>query len=369
MNSLKTGEEPAEMKEFFSLPATQDAIKELVIKLSVGRDGVESRKASLLQTVLKIILGNARSFDENCQININWIGSSITNGLINALGDELVPKVLDDLYGSFYRVIVEFQLTIRDGISSDLASFLDYVDDEPSAFHPSAVREIQFARRQMPMLMLKQLISSPVLQNINSPHKIADDIDAKFSKWDKTLDAREQTAKELEEALKKYKTGFNFVGLHQGFNKLSGEKQNEVKGLNRLLIWFGLLAGTPLLAELMAVTFYFDRFEKLNTNFLIAGVPAFSLTLLLIYFFRIILRRSEAARSQLLQIELRKTLCEFIQGYADYAKEIRANNPDALVKFENMIFSGIVSSDEKLPTTFDGIDQISQLVQSVKGGK
>jgi hypothetical protein len=246
---------------------------------------------------------------------------------------------------------------------------MNFADDESTVLSERARQQIQFARQQMPIAMLKKLISSPVLKNINDPQKVSDTVDAKFASWGKELEAREITANRLKDALENYATAFNFVGLHQGFDNLSTEKKREVATLNRLLVLFGFLAIAPLIAELIATSLHWDRFSEWNSSMLIAAVPAFSMTVLLVYFFRIVLRRAEAARSQLLQIELRKTLCQFIQSYADYAKEIKGNNPEALAKFENMIFSGIVSTEDKLPTTFDGIDQLSQLVQSIRGAK
>ena len=137
---------------------------------------------------------------------------------------------------------------------------------------------------------------------------------------------KKTTASRLKEALASYAAAFNFVGLHQGFDKLSTEKKIEVGELNRLLIFFGLLAATPLLAEVVVTSVALERISEWNASTLVTMVPAFSLTILLVHFFRIVLRWAEAARSQLPQIELRKTPCEFVQSCADYAKEIRGNS-------------------------------------------
>lgn len=41
-------------------------------------------------------------------------------------------------------------------------------------------------------------------------------------------------------------------------------------------------------------------------------------------------------------------------------------NPGGLDKFEQLIFSGLVASEESIPSTFDGIEQ---LVKALKGFK
>ncbi|HGE6119725.1 hypothetical protein [Vibrio cholerae] len=74
-----------------------------------------------------------------------------------------------------------------------------------------------------------------------------------------------------------------------------------------------------------------------------------------------------STKAQIMQIELRQTLCQFIQSYAEYASEIKSKDTTSLEKFENLIFSGILSDAEKLPSTFDGLEQIGKLLKSVKG--
>ncbi|WP_162995768.1 hypothetical protein [Janthinobacterium agaricidamnosum] len=72
---------------------------------------------------------------------------------------------------------------------------------------------------------------------------------------------------------------------------------------------------------------------------------------------------------QLSQLELRKALCEFVQDYAKYASEIKEKNADTLARFETVIFSNIVMSDEKMPSVFEGIDQLSNLMRMNQAGK
>ncbi|ULJ61705.1 hypothetical protein [Wielerella bovis] len=90
------------------------------------------------------------------------------------------------------------------------------------------------------------------------------------------------------------------------------------------------------------------------------------LEFVLIYFFRVILNQYRAVETQIMQLELRLSLCQFIQAYAEYAKEIKKNDKDALEKFENLIFSSILSNDNNIPSTFDGMEQITQLIKELK---
>ena len=67
-----------------------------------------------------------------------------------------------------------------------------------------------------------------------------------------------------------------------------------------------------------------------------------------------------------MQIELRKSLCQFIQDYSKYSKEISRENAGLLSKFEEVIFSNIMTSEDKIPSTFDGLEQLATLIKAVK---
>ena len=100
---------------------------------------------------------------------------------------------------------------------------------------------------------------------------------------------------------------------------------------------------------------------------LIILLPRLSIEVILIYFFRIILQNYRSVKAQILQIELRKTLCQFIQSYVKYSSEIKKQDSNALEKFESLIFSGVLSDPEKLPSTFDGLDQLGNFIKNIKG--
>ena len=48
------------------------------------------------------------------------------------------------------------------------------------------------------------------------------------------------------------------------------------------------------------------------------------------------------------------------------AKEIKEKDGASLDKFENLIFSSIVSTSEQVPSTFDGLEHITNLIKSAK---
>jgi hypothetical protein len=170
----------------------------------------------------------------------------------------------------------------------------------------------------------------------------------------------------LKEQLDELETGFNFVGLVDGFRKLVTQKKSEKDGAFFTLLLLGTLVLLPVLAEVLFISRNIDDLDKYKQALLFALPPVITLEVLLIYFFRVVLVHFRSIKAQLLQLELRTTLCQFIQSYSTYSTKIKEKDATALEKFESLVFSGLISSDEHLPSTFDGTEQLAKLFKSMK---
>lgn len=91
--------------------------------------------------------------------------------------------------------------------------------------------------------------------------------------------------------------------------------------------------------------------------------PILGFEILLLYFFRFTLLHFNASKAQLLQLEVRMAICAFIEDYAKFTKE---NGGQDLSKFESMIFSAIAPDNEKMPSTFDGVDQLATFIKNIR---
>ncbi|MDY6487105.1 hypothetical protein SKM51_07815, partial [Acinetobacter faecalis] len=118
--------------------------------------------------------------------------------------------------------------------------------------------------------------------------------------------------------------------------------------------------------EFLVVIFTYDGDAKYSNKLLVLAIPSISLVLILIWLFRIILQNIKSIKSQILQLELRMTLCQFIQSYAEKSKELKEHNKEGFEKFESLIFSSIVTSDDKIPNTLDGIESLTSLIKVVQ---
>lgn len=248
----------------------------------------------------------------------------------------------------------------------ELRSFQSWVHENASQLGGSASMQVDFARHQMPTSILKALLGSEVVANLPNIRTYTVGVEEKFKKWNEDLAGHESRVNALKDALTKHESAFNFVGLHKGFDDLSIAKKGEVQWLKWHVRLLGVSVMLPLAIELSVLYVYRAEVTSLNTPLLLSLLPVVSLTVILIYYFRLAVRTYESSKSQLSQIELRKTMCRFVESYAGFAKRMKNENAETLGKFENMIFSNIVGSDEKMPATFDGVEQLSALIKSVR---
>lgn len=226
---------------------------------------------------------------------------------------------------------------------------------------------------QMPIDILNAHIGQKDYQAFLNYEKTVEEAEDKITKLQTQLNneekrfnskvlEREEKVENLKANLESFQTAFNFVGSSKGFESLLNKK-------NRAKWWTFAGLVTLLLAALVPLSFSFYKFIQGDDLSLQKMLPVIGLEFVLIYFFRVVLTHYHSIQTQIMQLELRQSLCQFIQSYAEYAKEIKASDKDALEKFENLIFSSILSNPDKVPGTFDGIDGLTSLLKEIKGSK
>jgi hypothetical protein len=348
--------------KLFDNPTPIQRLKDAAALLE-ARSGDE--KCRRLGQILRIMSGSAAEFDQYCQMNIEWIGQRLMAEIGNmAAGSDNI-----DLVSAFiYRFIVEFDLSVKGDLSFELRTFLNQIRSAAPEMTEEARAHIDHARQEMPIAIVKRILNSDELDSLRNVSSIAATVEQKMAQWQVTLAEQEEKALRLGAILEKHTQEFNFVGLHDGFADLSTHIVDELRDARTGIIAFGMLVLVPSAINLWLVVIkQIDLSKMAGYTLLAASIGTLTLTLLFLYFFRIALRKADSCRAQLVQVRLRMTLCRFIQSYADYSKEIKEKNPDALSRFEALIFSGIVSTEDKLPSTFDGIEQLTVLAKSIRG--
>jgi len=326
----------------------------------------ESKRNTYIKLIINSMVSNVTLWDDKCSLNIPAIGEKFIE-TVRSITPSSGKPALDNLYTFCYRFFYELYITAQDDfVSPPLTEIFMFTANAIEEFDDSAKNQIKFTSQGMPIFILKHLLNSDGISKIIDFNRTVKHAEELKTNWDKELEEKSSRTGQLKESLDRYTTAFNFVGLYDGFNTLSSDKKKEKNILLACLIVFGALAISPVICELTFIILNYENISKYQTTLIYSAFPAISIIVLLTYYFRIFLMNYKSVKSQLLQIELRKTLCRFIQDYADYSNKIKKEDKEALTKFESVIFSGIVSNDEKLPSTFDGIDQLTKFISSVK---
>jgi len=332
---------------------------EIEIK-GVARDTDEYLMLNLISQTSRYITKYPDTFDDRCLFNIENMGGVL---LTEASGFNFSEREnFELLFAVCYRFLLEYQICTPSEVPDGIRAALHEVVIGEMSLSPRAMSQLKYAEHQMVIHVVKEYLHHPKMIDLKKLPEFLSRADADTKKFEEDFSTRNEKVQSLKDALEKHEDSFNFVGLSDGFKRLRKQKSGEKF---RGLIFLVLLA----LVMLFPFAFKFYAVLKpeskividLDFYFLLLGFE-----LLLMYYFRICLQNFKAVKAQLLQIDLRMTLCQFIQSYAKYAKEIKGKDADLLVRFEQVVFSGIVSSDEAIPSTFDGVEQIAKLITSIK---
>lgn len=355
------------MKEFFDTNQSKAVLAKFRGKVSglTPETDFEKQRNSLIRLVVSAMENMPKQWDESCQINICWIGDHFINKLSDE-ENELSKERLDDICSICFRFLFELYLSIKNDLSMEFEAAKRFVFSNIDSFEDNAREQIEYAIRDMPIAIFKVISNSEAIVSIKDFNSVSSKAENLKLEWEKDISDKETRVNLLKDSLEKYENAFNFVGLHQGFDDLSKEKVVEK---NNILYWLKILSVVilaPILAELIFIYFNIKDISSIKDGLIISVFPTISLLAISIYYFRVLLFNYKSVKSQLLQIDLRKTLCRFIQHYSDYSSEIKKQDSESLSKFENVIFSGIASYDENMPSTYDGFEQLAKLIKSAK---
>jgi hypothetical protein len=365
----------AELVRFGDKLATLGTDKSVILNRSLG----EIHDA--IQKIMASILSDAELWDASCQFNIKNIGKHFLSHMRNlSMQYDGTETQLADMFIILFRFAkeLEFNLPLDKSLSPDLSSVLNFLYNKTETLSPNLQSQLTYAALEMPASIVKDRLSHPNLKSVEQFDEILAKAEALKSQWDDELKIREEKLKRIQKILEDQKTASHFVALDQGFSNLERDKKISSRWAFFLLwaialVILGVL-GVEIYIVFGAVKNNFDVIKNgqvvtnlINLNdYAYLILPTLAIEVILIYFFRVVLSNYHSLKAQILQIELRRSLCQFIQSYADYAKEINDKSAGTLERFEQIIFSGIVSDPDKV-TTFDGVESLANLVKAIRG--
>lgn len=173
----------------------------------------------------------------------------------------------------------------------------------------------------------------------------------------------QKSLSEYDEKLAEYKNNYNFVLLSKAFANLLNTKKVELKGSSKTTRFF--ISVLVLIPSLALANHVFGWYTvKMDINAIAYYLPLLSLELLIFYFMRLYYLEERTIKTQMLQIEQRLSLCEFIHDYVE-RKNKEGFDKDSWVLFEKLIFSPIQLSSENIPSLLDGATTVAELAGKV----
>lgn len=359
-----------ETPSFFGLHAGNIHSLRARIQHNPIESGLPQELLSNLNSMLGWMSELAASFDKNCTLNIGWIGSDFQS-VLRMLNEGVDKEKLQDKYLSLftmsYRFLGEFSFNHPGDQAGGFARIQEYISNNMHLFPAHHKEQLVYASYFMPAQMTKQYLDEFKALEVGevrlSYKKWVETLDS----WNKNLDEREARVNALQVNLEKQRSAYNFLGLVHGFEELKHnklkEKRSSFKSLRRFA--WAILVVPTLQFSLMLLLMMRNMTVDWHTLSLLPAVLA--LELILIYFFRISLGQYKSVKAQILQLDLRISLCKFIEDYTDHIGKLKEGNKNALQKFESLIFSGLMTDGEKIPSVLDGVEQLANLIRSVQG--
>ena len=345
-----------------------DTFLQVASNSQINEDVLQERLL-LSKEIVEHITTEPTRWDEKCQFNIKYIGDNFIQFLRGFNQGE--RKNINNIYIFSYRFLCEYDFFISAGnrLHIELNSIKDRIENGNIEMDADIRYQINYASYVMPVNMLKKFLQDLNIGAFKDFEQKKVEAESLKKEWDIELQTKTDDVGALKDSLEKYKIGFNFVGLYQGFDDLSKEKQKERDGI---LIWLRWLSGLIVVPIIVQMGFIYGHVAKITSEgygdavlafFTLSTLSTFSIVAIAIYYFRVLLFSYKSVKSQLLQIDLRKTLCRFIQSYATYSSEMKKQDPKSLEKFESIIFSGIATDERNQPSPFYVGEQIEKLIE------
>lgn len=320
----------------------------------------EDPSARLLLGALVSMLENSEEYDRNAILTVNWIGSSFKSLLI---GKDYSDFAIKKLFSLAARIVRE--VTIRRSSYTALETdILDYYINPKSSLKGDDLAQADYIRNGLPIS-----IQRDILEKISDAGRSAESV--KNGLFD-GLGEVERRIDAYRSELGKLESDYNFVGLTAAFKKLLEEKRKEKRASFVASVCLGVFAiAIPLAVLVMrASDFAKDLLypSSWSPSGLIFVLAIFGVEVVALYFFRIALNNYQVTRSQINSLQLRNALCAFIESYVEFRGRCAGKDYSALSGFERLIFAGLPDGDGGLPSTVDGLAQVTDLIKAARSG-
>ncbi|WP_417783041.1 hypothetical protein [Terasakiella pusilla] len=328
----------------------------------------------LLKEYFNEISIDPEPFEQNAKLIIEWQGRIFLTFISGAVSSESIEAVL-----SFFGYVAHENFLRMGGTRGHVAGeLIELFDEHNENISTKSRQELSRTLRRLTLEIAKEAyvaaeqkqkdtekslqatkaeIEKDLKLKLQNTEEEARKLAKEINGWKEYLEAHQAKLKDV-------KSNYNFVALSKGFLHIETTKRQGRRWLLSFLIAMGAITvAVPILAILKNL----GTDAKTSWTFedaLKMGPLLLSIEVICIYYFRILLKNYSSMSAQIVQLELRQALCQFIQNYVEYKKEL--GNDVSIDKFEEMIFSGITMEPGQIPQTFDGLEKLASALNALK---
>lgn len=336
---------------------------------SLGNLWPAEKRLEYVMRILGSMIQNPSYWDESCKFTIEKFKGEFSMAIKSR--HILDAEMNDILFKTSVSFLFENYFTGK-GDPNFTGEIRHLFEQVHRIFDAANNSDTRFYTQFLPVWVLKRCMDSlPVSSMANlikqSEEKLAE-MNFSHQRLEGDIhgkDMLQQQVDELKITVDQIRVDANFALLNEGFDRINQTKRTEEKVESESIgfAWTAIIAIPIITIFLNAVLYILD----IDSTFrIIASIAMFSIEIFVLYYLRIHLAELKSIRAQIVQLELRKSLCGFIQTYAEFSKDFKDKNENAMDKFEAIIFSNIVADPGQIPPTIDGLDQIAKLVKAVR---
>ncbi|MFH1914639.1 MAG: hypothetical protein ABIK45_10230 [Pseudomonadota bacterium] len=199
-------QQPEKPRVLFERAGTDQILKDFLVKLDrPANDPTVTTAKKYINDVVSAMISNPSGWDENCQVNIKWIGDQFIETLKSGNWQE--KRIFDNILTICFRFLTEYN-TVGNAYSDLHNRYSSFVNSVIDTIDSSAAHDIQFAERYMPTAILKEMINSTNFLTISKLHEVRaktekqiteleEKLHTRRSKWDDELQGRQIKAERL----------------------------------------------------------------------------------------------------------------------------------------------------------------------------
>jgi len=318
--------------------------------------------------------GSPFKFDEVCEYNLKHIGDSFISDInASSYDNDTYENVLLFLL----RIAKEYELSSNFSLKENGTKLLHKYKEPSKKYSDSFNNQIYFIWNIMPF-QISDFKNSLKFETIKTNFKndIKSILDKELPKEKEEINKLKEFIEKSKKQLKDYKQEFSFINLNQAFFHLAKSKKISKNIVLVLLIILSIIIvyipyfyyeKSFLIKEISnAFNLSLEGKNNLPLYIMMSGfIPMFLIESIFLYFFRIVLHKYNSLVDQIVQLETKQAIIQFIESYVDYQKDKNLSQDD-LSKFEDIIFSKISPNLKDVPDLPNVITLIESLSKAIR---